>query len=300
MVKLNDCGINFKYLIVNDKDKYFGLWINTVGFQTIHKGEKYPTINHPAGYYFNVMQGRVLREYQLLYITKGEGYFESESIKKVKVEKGTLIMLFPNQWHSYYPTKNTGWNEYYIGFEGPIIDNIIQNSFFTPKNQILNIGFHENLVNLFIRAIETAKEDKIASQQYLAGVVLHILGMILSVSKNNNLEYGEKHQKMERAKIIMIENIYKDIDSKDIAEKLNISYSWFRKIFKVYTGYAPAQYFQELKISKAKELLTDTTLSVKEIAFMLNYSSTEYFFSIFKRKTHSTPSEYRNYGKQDN
>lgn len=298
MIRLNDFGVDFKYLIVNDQDKQFGLWVNTVGFQSIQKGIRYPLTEHPSSYFFNAAKGRILREYQLLYITKGEGYFESETTKRVKVEKGTLIMLYPGQWHTYSPNLSTGWNEYYIGFEGPIIDNLINNSFFTKETQILTVGFHENLVNLFTRTIETAKDDKIASQQYIAGVVLHILGKVLSISKNSLYENSETYQKIERAKIIMHENIYKEIDPEQIAEKLNISYSWFRKIFKAYTGYAPAQYFQELKINKAKHMLTETTQSVKEIAYQLNYNSTEHFFSIFKRKTKFTPTEYRNQDKR--
>ncbi len=298
MIRLNDFGVDFKYLIVNEQDKQFGLWVNTVGFQSIQKGIRYPLTEHPSSYFFNAAKGRILREYQLLYITKGEGYFESETTKRVKVEKGTLIMLYPGQWHTYSPNLSTGWNEYYIGFEGPIIDNLINNSFFTKETQILTVGFHENLVNLFTRTIETAKDDKIASQQYIAGVVLHILGKVLSISKNSLYENSETYQKIERAKIIMHENIYKEIDPEQIAEKLNISYSWFRKIFKAYTGYAPAQYFQELKINKAKHMLTETTQSVKEIAYQLNYNSTEHFFSIFKRKTKFTPTEYRNQDKR--
>lgn len=297
MVRLNDFGIDFKYLIVSDRDRQFGLWVNTVGFQSIQKGGKYPLKDHPMSYFFNIEKGRVLREYQLLYITKGEGFFQSESTKKVKIEKGTLIMLFPGQWHTYSPTTTTGWNEYYIGFEGPIIDTIIKASFFTKEMPVLEVGFHENLVNLFTRAIEIAKEDKVAAQQYLAGIVLHIMGKILSISKNRMFDNSEVNQKMERAKIIMHENVFKDIDTKQIVDKLNISYSWFRKIFKTYTGYAPAQYLQQLKINKAKQLLTETTQSVKEIAFQLNYNSTEHFFSVFKAKTKQTPTEYRNHQK---
>lgn len=204
-------------------------------------------------------------------------------------------MLFPNQWHTYSPLSDSGWNEYYIGFEGPIIDNLVQASFFTKENPVLEVGFQDNLVNLFSRAIETAKEDKIATQQYLAGVVLHILGKVLSVSKNIVTENAEIYQKIERAKIIMSENLYKDVSPQQIAEKLNVSYSWFRKVFKNYTGYAPTQYFQELKINQAKHLLAETSQSVKEIAFELNYNSTEHFFSIFKKKTGFTPIAYRNY-----
>lgn len=89
---------------------------------------------------------------------------------------------------------------------------------------------------------------------------------------------GDVDQKIEQAKIIMNENVFKDVDPEELAMKLNISYSWFRKVFKDYTGYAPAKYFQELKLRKAKQLLVGTSLSVKEISFMLDYKSTEHFW----------------------
>jgi AraC-like DNA-binding protein len=111
---------------------------------------------------------------------------------------------------------------------------------------------------------------------------------------------GDVDQKIEQAKIIMNENIFKDIDPEELAMKLNISYSWFRKVFKDYTGYAPAKYFQELKLRKAKQLLVGTSQSVKEISFMLDYKSTEHFFSLFKKRTGFTPLEYRSFGRETN
>lgn len=292
---ITDSIVDFTYAVVNDKDKQYGLWVNTAGFQSIEKGIRYPPLSeHPVSYFFNAAKGRTLHEYQLLYITQGKGFFESESTKKQPIEKGTLIMLFPGQWHTYSPLMEIGWNEYCIGFEGCMIDNLVKAGFFTPENQVMPVGFHENLVNLFSRAIEIAKEDQIASQQYLAGIVFHILGKVMSILKNNLFDNDEAKQKIERAKIIMNENVYSSIEPEQIAERLNISYSWFRKIFKSYTGYAPAQYIQELKINRAKLLLTETNHTVKEIAYQLNYNSPEHFFSIFKRKTKLTPTDYRN------
>jgi AraC-like DNA-binding protein len=95
----------------------------------------------------------------------------------------------------------------------------------------------------------------------------------------------------------MNENVFKNIDPEELAMRLNISYSWFRKVFKDYTGYAPAKYFQELKLRKAKQLLAGTSQSVKEISFMLDYKSTEHFFSLFKKRTGFTPLEYRTYAR---
>lgn len=289
---------DFKYLIVSERDVSFGLWINTVGFQSIAPGSKYPLMEHPSTHFFNARKGRILHEFQLLYITKGEGFFESASTKMRKIEEGSLIMLYPDQWHTYSPSKSTGWNEYYIGFDGHVMADIAANGFFTPENQVIHIGFVENIVELFSSAIKIAKEDRLAAQQQLAGMVMFLLGKTLALSNNNDPEHNEITQKVEQAKVIMTEHVYGEVNPEEIARELNISYSWFRKIFKSYTGYAPAQYFKELKLNKAKELLSETNMTVKEVAFRLNFNSTEHFFSIFKRKTRYTPTEYRNSGKK--
>ena len=298
MSEENNLGLEFKYLIVNDMDRKFGLWVNTVGYQSIPPDSPYPLKEHPSGYFFNAEKGRVLREYQLVYITKGRGLFSSDSTPERQVCKGRLMVLFPGQWHTYYPLRQTGWTEYYIGFEGPVIDNLVKGGFLSKDNQVLEVGLNEELVSLFSRALEIAEADKISSQQNLGGIVLHIVGMILSISKNKIFEVGDVDQKIEQAKIIMNENVFKDIDPEELAMKLNISYSWFRKVFKDYTGYAPAKYFQELKLRKAKQLLVGTSHSVKEISFMLDYKSTEHFFSLFKKRTGFTPLEYRSFGRE--
>lgn len=294
----NDLGIEFKYLIVNDRDRKYGLWVNTVGCQSIQPNTPYPLKDHPTGYFFNIRKGRVLCEYQLVYITKGRGLFSSETTPEKQVCRGRLMVLFPGQWHTYHPYLQTGWNEYYIGFEGPVIDNLVKNGFLSEEQQVLEVGLNEELVSLFSRALEIAEADKISSQQYLSGIVLHMIGMILSISKNKIFEISDVDQKIEQAKIIMDEHVFGNIDPEELAMKLNISYSWFRKVFKDYTGYAPAKYFQELKLRKAKQLLVGTSQSVKEISFMLDYKSTEHFFSLFKKRTGFTPLEYRSFGRR--
>lgn len=298
-MKYNDLGLDYKYMIINEQDRKFGCYVTTVGFQSIKENTTYPVKGHPSGYYFNVEKGRILREYQLVYISKGQGFFSSQGMKNRKIEKGSLLLLTPGEWHSYAPDSETGWNEYYIGFEGKAIEEMFDNGFISKENAVIEVGVNDELVKLYQQAIEIAKADKIAMQQYLAGIVTYMLGMVLYINKNKLFEVGDVEQKIARAKIIMYENLYQDIDPEVLAEKLNLSYSWFRKEFKNYTGYAPAKYFQELKIGKAKELLVTTSMSVKEIAFQLGYSSTEHFSTLFKKRTGYTPLEYRYYGREN-
>lgn len=286
-------GADFKYLIVNELDKKYGLTVNTVGFQTIHPNSPYPLANHPGDYFFSTSKGRILNEYQFVYITKGEGVLKINSSEVFPVLKGQVMLLFPGQWHSYYPTAESGWNEYYIGFCGEIIERIVNNSFFSKKNQLLDVGLNEELVNLFKRAIETVEKDRIASQQHLLGIVMHMVGIIISESQEKRLDYTNSIQIIESAKIIMNENIYQHIDPEELSAKLNINYTSFRKMFKRITGFAPVKYFQALKIRKAKQLLLESSYSIKEISYMLCFYSPESFNIAFKKNTGETPSKYR-------
>lgn len=291
---MNQNGNNVsKYLIINDKDSKFGLYVNTVGSQSIKPEGPYPPRNHPLGYYFSAQEGRVLHEYQLVYITAGQGTFSNKDEKPIDIHAGMLLFLQPGLWHTYCPLSKTGWNEYFIGYNGLMADNLIKNEFFSAGNQVIDIGLNEEIVSLYTKAIEVAKADKTAVQQQLAGITLHLIGLVLAITKNKYYEIDDWGQKIEKSKIWMREHLSSEIDLEELASNLNTSYSWFRKIFKDYTGYAPAKYYQELKLHKAKELLAETNSPIKEIAYNLGYSNSEHFFTLFKKNTGQTPTEFR-------
>ena len=283
-----------KYLVVSNQDELYGIYVNTVGYQSVLPGMKYPIHEHPKEYLFNVKAGRILHEYQLIYITKGKGVYIDSMKKNHEIQKGCLMLVFPEVWHSYYPLKQYGWDEYYIGFNGNIIKNIEKCEFISPQNSVIEIGMNEDIATLYANALEIAKKNKAGTQQQLGGIVMHILGKALAISKNRYFNSDDSGEKIEQAKIIMHECIYKDCNPQEIAEELNIGYSWFRKTFKDYTGCAPAKYLQELRINTAKQMLMDTSLPIKEIAYKLKYSSAEHFNIMFKKRTRMTPCEYRN------
>ncbi|MDR1585001.1 MAG: AraC family transcriptional regulator, partial [Prevotellaceae bacterium] len=79
-------SIHCRYIIANEQDMLWGLTINTVGKQYIGANESYPPRNHPTRYFFSTERGRILNEYQLLYITKGSGTFVSQSHKQVELK----------------------------------------------------------------------------------------------------------------------------------------------------------------------------------------------------------------------
>lgn len=286
-------AIHIKYLVVNEHDLLWGMTINSVGYQHILPGSPYPTQNHPTRYLFSTEKGRVLDEYQLVYISAGKGNLMTDSFNQQPVKEGCMFLLFPGEWHNFMPEKQTGWDEYWIGFKGQNIDNRVENGFFSKNKPLFNVGLNDKVVDLYMQAVQIAIEQKAGFQQMLAGIVTQILGLTYSLDKNLVFEDLKVTNQINKAKIIIAENLYTGINVEEIAERIHMSYSWFRKVFKEYTGFAPAQYIQELRLNKGKELLTNTSLSVKEIAFKTGFENPEYFFTVFRKKTGMTAIQYR-------
>jgi AraC-like DNA-binding protein len=284
---------NIKYLVASNIDELWGLYVTTIGYANILPNTNYPPKGHPSSYWFSPDTGRVLHDYQLIYITKGEGIFESANCKPSKILAGTIILLFPEEWHTYKPNKQSGWDEYWIGFKGDHLIKLLSNNFFSKKNPLLEVGFNEQIVSLFKQGIETANFQKTAHQQILAGIANLLLSIIFYLEKNNSFRDKEIISQIDKARMVMRENPGKNINPEAIAKSLNLSYSWFRRVFKQYTGFSPTQYQMEIKLQKSKELLTSTTMPVKEIAFDLNFESASYFITFFKSKTGMSPTEYR-------
>lgn len=284
-----------KYLVCNDKDERWGLTISTVGYEEIANGEPYPTTGHADGYYFDVAKGREINEYQMLYTVEGEGEFESASTGgKVKIKEGEVFLLFPGEWHTYSPDSKIGWKQYWIGFKGKNMDDRVAAGFLQPSKPVYHIGYSTQIISLYKDAMQAATEEKAYMQQLLAGIVNHLIGLMYALERNIVLDKNAAHVNMVmRAQQHIRESLESTLSIQDIADMLGVSYSTLRKQFKEYTGLSPAIYQQDLKLQRAKELLTTTNLSIKEIAYRLNFDSPDYFSAKFKIKTGRKPSEMR-------
>ncbi|HZJ36300.1 MAG TPA: AraC family transcriptional regulator [Gillisia sp.] len=292
MSKTIDASLS-KYLIANEQDSDWGLVITTTGHQEIEANTAYPPTEHPLPYLFSSEKGRTLNEYVLVYISRGKGHFVSTHQKKTQIMEGHMVLLFPNEWHNYSPSLETGWKESWIGFTGSNMEQRIAAGFFLKQNPIFNVGVHVDIVNLFKLAVKTAKEQKSGYQQMLAGIVNLLLGFSYSENRHRTFEDLHITDQINRAKVFMQENLASQISCEQIAEQIGMGYSWFRRRFKHYTGLAPKQYIEELKISEAKELLVSTVLPCKEIAFRLGFETPSYFSNVFKKNTGMPPKKYR-------
>mgnify|MGYP002624560551 CR=1 FL=1 len=177
-----------KYMLASERDQLWGLTVTTIGYEEIGPDDPYPTCGHADGYYFDLEKGRILSEYQLLYIVEGEGLFHSRTVPQAKLKEGDFFLLFPGEWHSYHPTPPTGWKKYWIGFKGHNMDDRVRAGFLSPAKPIYHVGFSHDIVHLYKMAYQAALEEAAYSQQMLAGIVNHLIGMMYSLQRNIELK----------------------------------------------------------------------------------------------------------------
>ena len=92
--------------------------------------------------------------------------------------------------------------------------------------------------------------------------------------------------------IYINENIYSNITVEDICVKFSISRSSLQNLFKNSLNTAPKQYINELKLSKAKLLIKESSHTISEISEILGYTSIHYFSRKFKQHFGITPTDY--------
>jgi len=283
-----------KYLLAHQLDHSWGICTRSVGLQVIPPGAHFPYGEHPQKYLWERKDGRVLDEMDVLYLYQGGGWFMSAHCPRTHVQAGDVIFLFPNEWHNYAPDDDTGWEEVWVGFTGDYALRIFREPFFSVSHPIVRIGIRPTLYSVFEKAFMIAYDERPAYQQQLAGCVLQILGSIYAYSKQ--VSYGDSPDtaRISAAQKFMREHAAAHIRMEDVAAHVGMGYSKFRKLFRSYTGFSPRQFFLNLKLEQSKDLLLNTRLSSKEIAFRLGYDTATYFNRIFRLHFHQSPIEYRN------
>lgn len=282
-----------KYITKNDIANAWGIHCTTTGYQEVPPNALYPIQQHPINYIFKKENGRILNEYQMVYVTRGKGTFINSARKKTEINAGNIIFLSPGDWHSYYPDPTTGWEEYWVGFTGEKMNEIIQSGYFTKETPVYNIGINTKLLNCFEDINYIASSEQSGYQQYLSGVIQHMIGLVYFISKNMEYEDNPIVEKITQARYLMNKNLGKNYSPLDVAHDLGLGYTWFRRTFKKYVGISPRQYQLQLRHLKSKELLSDNRIPISEVSFELGFDNLSQFSTFFKKNEGISPSEFR-------
>jgi two-component system, response regulator YesN len=89
------------------------------------------------------------------------------------------------------------------------------------------------------------------------------------------------------------QNLDKELSLTRLADELHFNPSYLSRLFKHVTGKSVSEYIAEIKINKARELLSKSNMKINEIAGSLGFESSSYFTRFFKKYTDLGPQEYR-------
>jgi AraC-like DNA-binding protein len=283
----------FRYFPVSDRDRQWGTYVSGVGSTRVPPfARSYPMSVHPDAYMYAWEAGRVLHEYQALYIARGDGYFESKRGGARTVTAGSVMLLFPGEWHRYRPRKESGWDEYWVSFGGQSVDHLIRQGFFSPEDPVLHTGVDEAIQHAYLDLLDRARAEPIGFQQLNAASVQEILAATLAAVRRQR-HGGHGEEVVRRAKALLEEQVEGMVSIAKLAGVLGLCEEHLRRLFREHTGMSPYQYYLELKIHRARLMLRETTLTVKEIARSLGFESPFHFSKAFKQRTGVSPTRWR-------
>jgi Transcriptional regulator containing an amidase domain and an AraC-type DNA-binding HTH domain len=283
-----------KYLSIGGRDDQWGFYATTAGYSRIDPKQAYPNNNeHPANHTFTWNTGRILDGYYLVYITKGQGVFESAHTGLTTITTGTCFFLFPDEWHRYKPDPNSGWEEYWVGYKGSYPNELMNKDFFRRESPFVHVGLNGELLELFRKLLDTMKSPNPELQQVIPGIILQMLGLVSAISRLKECKNDPTNKLISEAKYLMQQSLEKAVKIEELVKDLPIGYSKFRKAFKESTGFSPKQYYLNLRLNRAKELLASTALTVNEVAYLTGFESVFHFSRLFKQKYGKSPKQYR-------
>ena len=111
--------------------------------------------------------------------------------------------------------------------------------------------------------------------------------------RTDNVRNSDEQTTIKYLKEYVENNYIYDISMQEAAEEMGYSDAYFSKLFKQYFNQNFTAYLTYYRIKKAKELLSNTNHSIKDISRMVGYTDSNYFAKIFKRLVGEIPSKYR-------
>ena len=247
---------------------------------------------------------------QIFLVLEGEGKYTTK-YGSFDISPGTMFYR-PAGHESIYEWSSENANFALISF---VCNSKAMETFYGEP-----IRLYEEEINLLLDLIETSERvcEPIKENEKFQGMRLKsntpdvVLGFISSslerflsmvycrLKKISPLvdESRKARNFIDESKLILdikgflADNISKKLTVDDICVHFGIGQTALMKKFRKETGLGVMEYFTNLKITSAKELIAVTSLNFAEISDKLGFSSPNYFSRVFKDKTGITPTEY--------
>ncbi|MBW8351306.1 AraC family transcriptional regulator [Bacillus sp. IITD106] len=250
---------------------------------------------------------RNIDSFEVIIGTNKTLYIEQNGIK-YEVNPGDVLVILPHAEHKGYALGEENLSFYWFHFYCPehyeIVDEATMKKEISIKSLIekehesesfiyLPIFYSPNSIEriniMFSQLLHIYQSNYYTnhSGHYMASLIL----IELTEQAINQHSTGDKNLNslLEWTRIHALENI----TVSSIAKKFSYNREYLSRYFKKKTGMTLIEYIHHIKISKAKDYLTRTNKSIKEIAYGVGFQDEKYFMKLFKKYERMTPTEYR-------
>lgn len=142
-----------------------------------------------------------------------------------------------------------------------------------------------------IRSIINELQQQEEGYEYLVVLsYVELMVLIYRYASRRTFPTG-MNSSLQEAVMYMRLHYSSEVSMADVAAHIGVSERYLRKLFAQELHTSPLGYLQQIRIDKAAELLRNTNLSVKEIAYLCGYHSSQYFSHVFRQHTGIRPQE---------
>lgn len=219
------------------------------------------------------------------YITDGKGYVFIEDEYK-EVDADTIYFLKRGEHQKYFADKKDPFTKIFLNISGPLSKEIA--SLYGLSNKY--IFKSKELRSAFERIPQILRSSKNTDE-------IQIELQIVLIEILTKLSYQQSRENVSKEAIKLKEyidgNMNRIIPNSELAKVIFRSVDYCIKLFLREYGSTPYTYQINRKIMMAKNLLTNTDISVGELGASLGYDDPHYFSNIFKAKIGLSPLNYR-------
>jgi AraC-like DNA-binding protein len=282
----------FTYLPSTPEQIRWGLAVVSAGRAVIPAGSAYPPTGHPEDHHFDWRQGRVLDSLQIVFISEGAGWMETQDAGKRRVHAGMVFLLPPKVWHRYRPDAKSGWTENWIEVEGPVVNDLVSSSIFSKKTTLLNGAVGQGLEEAFEKIHTLMKQRVACFSPLLSAQALHLLALCAELGQQETPP-SRIFSAVREAEHFLANHYAEEVNIEQLASRLGVGYSHFRRAFLAQTGYSPWQYVLHVRLTCARRLLASGEATIEHLAERLGFSSGFHLSNSFKRAYGVSPHSWR-------
>lgn len=227
--------------------------------------------------------------HQILYCTKGSGTFLYENKKRI-ITPYTAIFIPSGCPHEYYPNEDI-WDIHWVVPSGYAVDELFSHFGFDSLS-FYELGNVKMLEHHFRKMHDALIGDRIYGNYRASGYLYDFLIEFHRLATKSGTAVTANSAVIKAVDYINM-NYTEEITMEQLCNAANVSKQHLCRLFRSSLNSRPMEYAAKRRIQAAKELLTDTDLSVEEIAEEAGFCTGSYFCKLFRRYEGMTPTQFR-------